>query len=82
VDAGASKVQDINRTSILIVLRNDWRKSRDTNTTQLDHANGGKKKDKVCYCLKVHLLFRSVSTIYILHGHLAAGGYVLVTSTS
>jgi hypothetical protein len=38
------------------------------------------KKDKVRYCLKVHLLFRSASTIYILRGHLVLG-YVLVTST-
>lgn len=39
-----------------------------------------KKKNKVRYCLKVHLLFRSASTIYILRGHLVLG-YVLVTST-
>lgn len=65
-------------TGLLIMLCNDSRKSRDIEIKQLDHAN--RKKDKVCYCSKVHLLFRSASTIYILHGHLVLG-YVLVTST-
>jgi hypothetical protein len=52
------KGTDNNRTRTVIIVRNNWRKSRDPSSEvkQIDHAG---KDDR--YCLNVHLLFRCKS---------------------